>query len=116
MSAVIKSSDMSEDMQVDAVNFAKQALDKYNVENDIACFIKKEFDKKYTPTWHCIVGRNFGSLVTHESKHFIYFDLRQVSILLFKAGQIIFYNYRGSAIFSKGTIANLYIFVCDGDY
>lgn len=31
-----------------------------------------EFDKKYHPTWHCIVGRNFGSYVTHETKHFIY--------------------------------------------
>ena len=39
-----------------------QALEKYNVEKDIAAFIKKEFDKKYNPTWHCIVGRNFGRL------------------------------------------------------
>ena len=37
-----------------------QALEKYNVEKDIAAFIKKEFDKKYNPTWHAIVGRNFG--------------------------------------------------------
>ena len=37
-----------------------QALEKYNVEKDIAAYIKKEFDKKYNPTWHCIVGRNFG--------------------------------------------------------
>lgn len=37
-----------------------QALEKYNIEKDIAAFIKKEFDKKYNPTWHCIVGRNFG--------------------------------------------------------
>jgi len=29
--------------------------------------IKKEFDKKYGPTWHVIVGRNFGSYVTRES-------------------------------------------------
>merc|ERR1712093_882301 len=31
------------------------------------------------PTWHCIVGRNFGSYVTHETKHFIYFYLGQVA-------------------------------------
>lgn len=37
-----------------------QALEKYNIEKDIAAFIKKEFDKKYNPTWHCVVGRNFG--------------------------------------------------------
>lgn len=52
-----------------------QALEKYNIEKDIAAFIKKEFDKKYNPTWHAIVGRNFGSYVTHETKHFIYFYL-----------------------------------------
>jgi dynein light chain LC8-type len=65
---------------------APQALEKYNIEKDIAAFIKKEFDKKYNPTWHCIVGRNFGSYVTHETKHFIYFYLGQVAVLLFKSG------------------------------
>ena len=63
-----------------------QALEKYNIEKDIAAYIKKEFDKKYNPTWHCIVGRNFGSYVTHETKHFVYFYLGQVAILLFKSG------------------------------
>ena len=76
--AVIKNADMSEDMQQDAVDCASQALEKYNIEKDIAAFIKKEFDTKYNPTWHCIVGRNFGSYVTHETKHFIYFYLGQV--------------------------------------
>ena len=56
------------------------------IEKDIAAYIKKEFDKKYNPTWHCIVGRNFGSYVTHETKHFIYFYMGQVAILLFKSG------------------------------
>eukprot|EP00069_Balaena_mysticetus_P011698 bmy_07193T0 len=51
----------------------------------MAAHIKKQFDKKYNPTWHCIVGRNFGSYVTHETKHFIYFYLGQVAILLFKS-------------------------------
>ena len=41
---------------------------------------------QYNPTWHCVVGRNFGSYVTHETKHFIYFYLGQVAILLFKSG------------------------------
>ena len=84
--AVIKNADMAEDMQQDAVDCATQALEKYNIEKDIAAYIKKEFDKKYNPTWHCIVGRNFGSYVTHETKHFVYFYLGQVAILLFKSG------------------------------
>ncbi len=32
----------------------KQALDQFNIEKDIAAFIKKEFDKKYNPTW-CVL-------------------------------------------------------------
>ena len=59
---------------------------QYNIEKNIASYIKREFDKKYNPTWHCIVGRNFGSYVTHETKHFIYFYLGQVAVLLFKSG------------------------------
>lgn len=61
----------------------------YYVIQDVAAYIKKEFDKKYNPTWHVIVGRNFGSYVTHETKHFIYFYLGQCAILLFKSGQTI---------------------------
>lgn len=84
--AVIKNADMSGQMQDEAVKTAITALEKFNIEKDIAAYIKKEFDKKYSPTWHCIVGRNFGSYVTHETKHFIYFYLGQVAILLFKSG------------------------------
>uniref|UniRef100_A0A8C6D424 Dynein light chain n=1 Tax=Moschus moschiferus TaxID=68415 RepID=A0A8C6D424_MOSMO len=89
--AVIKNADMSEKMQQDSVECATRALEKYNIEKDIAAHIKKEFDKKYNPTWHCIVARNFGSYVTvhymtHETKHFIYFYLGQMAILLFKSG------------------------------
>ena len=51
----------TEDMQQDAIDCAAQAMEKYNIEKDIAAYIKKEFDKKYNPTWHCIVGRNFGT-------------------------------------------------------
>ncbi len=77
---------MSEDMQQAAIDVANAALEKFNLERDIASYIKKEFDKKYNPTWHCVVGKSFGSYITHESKHFIYFYVGQTAILLFKAG------------------------------
>ena len=41
--AVIKNADMSEEMQQDAVDCATQALEKYNIEKDIAAYIKKEY-------------------------------------------------------------------------
>lgn len=43
--AVIKNADMSDEMQQDAVEVATQAMEKFNIEKDIAAYIKKEFDK-----------------------------------------------------------------------
>jgi len=39
--AVIKNADMSEDMQQDCIDCAIQAMEKYNIEKDIAAYIKK---------------------------------------------------------------------------
>ena len=55
-------------------------------DNMTKWLIAQEMDKKHTPTWHCIVGRNFGSYVTHETKHFAYFYIGQMACLLFKSG------------------------------
>lgn len=58
--AVIKYVEMSKEMQQDAVQTAAMAMDKYNDDKDIALFLKKEFDRKYEPTWHCIIGSKFS--------------------------------------------------------
>ena len=36
---------MTEDMQQDAINVATKAIDSYNIEKDIACYIKKATDQ-----------------------------------------------------------------------
>ena len=82
----IKNCDMKDDMKKFATDCAAEALEKFSIEKDVAAHIKRAFDVKFHPTWHCVVGRNFGSYVTHEVGHFIYFYLGQVAILLFKSG------------------------------
>ena len=83
---VVKNTDMSAEMQQDAVDCGQQAMNRFNVEKNIAAYIKNEFDRKYNPTWHCIVGRNFGGFyVIHELRVFMYFYLGQVAIILFKS-------------------------------
>ncbi|THG11820.1 hypothetical protein TEA_021060 [Camellia sinensis var. sinensis] len=57
---IIKSADMKDDLQKEAIDIAISAFEKHNVEKDVAEQIKKEFDRKHGPTWHCIVGKNFG--------------------------------------------------------
>ncbi|KAJ6794221.1 dynein light chain 1, cytoplasmic [Iris pallida] len=83
---ILKSADMKEEMQKEAIECAIAAFERHGVEKEVAEYIKKEFDRNYGPTWHCIVGRNFGSYVTHETNHFIYFYLDSKAILLFKSG------------------------------
>ncbi|KAI9435255.1 outer dynein arm light chain 8 [Lactarius indigo] len=63
--AIIKNVDMSDEMQQESVDVASAALEKFNIEKDIAAQIKKEFDRRHGPTWHVVVGKNFGSYVTH---------------------------------------------------
>ncbi|KAE9580483.1 hypothetical protein CGMCC3_g3496 [Colletotrichum fructicola] len=84
LEAQVKSADMTEDMQQECIEVAQEAMAKFTIEKDIAQHIKRTFDERKGPTWHCIVGRNFGSFVTHETKHFIYFYLGHCAILLFK--------------------------------
>lgn len=82
----IKTYDMSEDMIKYSVSTARSAMSKYVIEKDIAGYIKRDFDNKFGANWHCIVGKQFGSYVSHESKHYIYFYIGELSFLLFKFG------------------------------
>ncbi|KAK9472653.1 dynein light chain type 1-domain-containing protein [Dipodascopsis tothii] len=83
--AVIKSTDMSEEMQGVVVDLAIHAMEQYNIEKDIAAHIKKELDYRFGTAWHSIVGRHFGSYVTHETGNFLYFYLGQIAFLIFKS-------------------------------
>lgn len=48
--------------------------------------IKTEFDTRWSPHWHVIIGRNFGSFVTHETKNFVFFYLGDKAVMMFKVG------------------------------
>ena len=87
---------MPEKIQLEAISQGIQAYYRNQPENKddssdsymkIAEEIKKEFDHKYKKSWHCFVGENFGSFVTHESKTFIFFEIANISLLLFKTAR-----------------------------
>ncbi|MBA0773940.1 hypothetical protein Gotri_009187 [Gossypium trilobum] len=78
--------DMPGFMQVHAFRCARRtydSLEKFSSRH-VAYNIKKEFDKVYGPAWHCIVGSNFGSFVTHSTGCFLYFSMEKLYILIFK--------------------------------
>ncbi|CAN4114001.1 unnamed protein product [Withania somnifera] len=71
----MRASDMSCSLQNHAFKCARENLDA------MACGKHdKEFDSTYGPTWHCIVGVNFGSYVTHPIGGFLYFSIDQVYV------------------------------------
>ncbi|KAL4281803.1 hypothetical protein GQ457_03G015020 [Hibiscus cannabinus] len=91
--ALIKEIDMPEKMQTQAIDYAFQALDFYDVSDciSIAAHIKikkkqnlHEFDKKYGGGWQCVVGSNFGCFFTHTKGTFLYFYLGTLNFLIFK--------------------------------
>eukprot|EP00252_Welwitschia_mirabilis_P027073 TRINITY_DN9156_c0_g1_i1.p1 TRINITY_DN9156_c0_g1~~TRINITY_DN9156_c0_g1_i1.p1 ORF type:complete len:300 (+),score=10.69 TRINITY_DN9156_c0_g1_i1:591-1490(+) len=88
LTARVRAADMPCDMQVRAFRSARSALDKQKGTSlscrEVAFSLKKEFDNRYGPAWHCIVGTSFGSFVTHSVGGFLYFAIDKVSILLFK--------------------------------
>lgn len=56
----IKCVRMSEEMIQFAAVTAEKGLKTYSTRKDVAAFVKRSFDEKYGPLWHCVVGRDFG--------------------------------------------------------
>lgn len=85
-SAEFKSTDFTEEMQDDAATQASVAVEQFDQENDVSRHIKRFFDAKYYPTWHCVTGSDFASTVSGDVKAFAYFKVGTLSILLWKCG------------------------------
>jgi hypothetical protein len=54
---VIKNVDMEESMQEKALALAYEGLQKYSMEKEMAESLKREFDRLFGVTWHCVVGK-----------------------------------------------------------
>lgn len=82
--------DMPDDLIKDAVETSRRILGETSDfdADGLQCAekIKYEFDERWSPHWHVIVGRSFGSFVTHETKRFLFFYLEDKAVMLFKAG------------------------------
>lgn len=68
----ISYTDASAELQEFAVEAAKTALQKYGKGSsryfsDVAAEVRGALVDKYKGTWHCIVGKSFGSMITQET-------------------------------------------------
>mmetsp|Transcript_21829 Transcript_21829/g.45477 ORF Transcript_21829/g.45477 Transcript_21829/m.45477 type:complete len:103 (+) Transcript_21829:13-321(+) len=82
--------DMPDDMLKDAILNVTEALAGCeNFEQDgqeTVGNIKKYMDKTWSPNWHIVIGKNFGSFVTHETRCFLYFYYNDKACMMYKAG------------------------------
>lgn len=46
--------------------------------------MKQKFDEVYGSAWHCVVGLDFGSCITHLCGNFIFFRVGTMGFLVFK--------------------------------
>jgi len=76
--------EMSDEMKKEVETQVNSAMDNKETEKEISEFLKTYFDNKYSPNWHCVVGKHFASYVTYTSKHYIFFYIGQMAILLYK--------------------------------
>lgn len=85
---IVKSTDLSASNEQEMLELVRLAFRKYDFNNqrELAGFLKRSADRAFSSCWHCIVGRQFSSYVTHEMNGFIYLTKGPLSILLFKSG------------------------------
>nr|XP_023874174.1 dynein light chain 1, cytoplasmic-like [Quercus suber]POE83807.1 dynein light chain 1, cytoplasmic [Quercus suber] len=87
--AVVREIDKAKAMQNHVMELAYQALDLREVSDcqSIAHYIKQKFDEAYGPAWHFVVGKDFGSCITHIHGCFIFFHVEMLEFLIFKDGK-----------------------------
>ena len=66
-------------------NFFLMIPSNNDFSQDIAAYIKKKSDEELGGTWHCIVGRNFGCSITHDTLFVFFVQVDQMHVLLFKS-------------------------------
>ena len=63
---------------------AGKSFDDETEGNEAVGRIKKKFDENWNPAWHVIVGRSYGSFVTHQTRHFCSFKVDNFAVMMYK--------------------------------
>jgi dynein light chain LC8-type len=81
---VIHKSDTSGEIKQRAIDLAVESMKKFNIEKDMADYIKKKFDDEFLEGWQCVIGKDFAVSLSHESKNFLFFSIEKTYFLMFK--------------------------------
>ena len=86
---IVRASNMTKSMQVDAIRISKEAFEKFhgyskNSRSSITQYIRSKLDHQHGPSWQCIIGLDYALSITSENERRIIVDIGKVSILIFK--------------------------------
>jgi dynein light chain 4 len=84
--SIVKHADMSSDLASEASDLIISAIDKQRGNYEGAAKqVKEQMDRKFGPSWHCIIGEGFGFEITYTMEHCMYlFYQGNIAVLLFK--------------------------------
>jgi dynein light chain LC8-type len=76
-------------MVIEIANNAMKSLEKSEKTvhyKDVAQLVKQDLDNQKGGTWNVVVGRSYGSFVTHETKTMTQFFIGNIAFLIWKHG------------------------------
>ncbi|KAH8851648.1 Dynein light chain [Schistosoma japonicum] len=82
--ALVCHTDMSQSMQDDIITICLKYWNSCHSSLDTPACIKNALDKKYGSAWHCIIGDEYNSCVTHDSQCFLDFKFEKKSFMVYK--------------------------------
>lgn len=101
--AVIKSTDMPEEMQEDAIKWATEAMDRFELERQVSAHIKKLFDERYD--MHAVFYANnvISQISAHLARHrwalfCVVCECRSCSLSIFLFGANCDLNFQGRIV------------------
>eukprot|EP00486_Rosalina_sp_Unknown_P011017 CAMPEP_0201592428 /NCGR_PEP_ID=MMETSP0190_2-20130828/190327_1 /ASSEMBLY_ACC=CAM_ASM_000263 /TAXON_ID=37353 /ORGANISM="Rosalina sp." /LENGTH=95 /DNA_ID=CAMNT_0048051195 /DNA_START=78 /DNA_END=365 /DNA_ORIENTATION=- len=84
-SAKVTNADMTDEMSEFSCQTVEAAFNESTSEKQMANAIRKTFNEAHGPVWNVIVGRHFGSDVTHATKKYINVEIGHLSVLVWKS-------------------------------
>lgn len=83
-----RESNSSPGVSLNTASRTENSINNSSGNGDLAVIrrVKEHMDETWSPSWHVVIGRNFGSMVTHETKSFLYFYYNSKAVMLYKAG------------------------------
>lgn len=67
-------------------DFIIRAFQDEKSERAIAEYIRTKLEEKEEGKWNVIVGKDFGSHIVHKSRRYGYFQVGEISILIWQSG------------------------------